>query len=822
MNALPQFLTRLPFLFLFFTVISCSKQEQELIDREAFNDDWKFDQKDTLDCFLSEFDDSSWRNLNLPHDWSIEGTYSEMHLSGNLGGYLPTGIGWYRKTFQWDTAWKNKQVFIRFDGVYMNSEVWINGQYLGKRPNGYVTFEYDLTPHLTKGNNVIAVKVDNSEQPNSRWYTGSGIYRNVWLLVHDRLAFNTDETFITTTDISEEQAKVNVSYGISNSYNQMKNAELLSYLIDQQGKKGLVNKTLFSVPATDSVQFSANFMVDHPKLWSPENPNLYKLESRLVLDGDTLSRQTETFGIRSIRFDSETGFWLNENNIKVRGVNNHHDAGPVGAAVPKDVLLRRLLIMKDMGANALRTSHNPFAPEFYDLCDSLGFLVMDEIFDEWIASWPWEKEKTDEGKVPYGYHKYYKEWHEKDLRDVIRRDRNHPSVFIWSVGNEIPDQCYASGPERLKQLMEIVKEEDSTRPVTAGCCFIHLANETGFASLLDVTGYNGGGGSVFYERDKAIYPDRKFIATEIPHTFQTRGVYKTKSYMRAPHQGIPVPDLTEEEVFPETSPYYSSSYDNSSVRLSARDSWRRTDGLAYVSGEFRWTGFDYLGESNMGWPARFFNFGILDLCGFPKDTYYFYKSQWTEELMVHVLPHWTWSGKEGISIPVWVYSNADSVELLLNDSSLGTKTMTGKMNLEWVVPYQAGKLEARAYKNGEVVSHTHHTAEASAKIELTSDKTALAANGNSVAHITVRVLDENGYFVPHADNLINFEVDGPAKIIGVENGDPLDHDPHKVNYRKAFNGMCLLMVQSTEDSGSITITASAEGLETTTLTIESK
>ncbi|MEL7001340.1 MAG: glycoside hydrolase family 2 TIM barrel-domain containing protein [Bacteroidota bacterium] len=801
--------------------MSCSKSERPSSEKVNFNHGWKFHQNDSLDYSDPGFNDISWRTLDLPHDWSIEGEYSENHSSGSLGGYLPTGIGWYRKTFQWTEISSTQQVFIRFDGVYMNSEVWVNGQYLGKRPNGYVTFEYDITSHLIEGDNVIAVKVDNSEQPNSRWYTGSGIYRNVWLLVKDLLTFNTNETFITTTVDSKEKAQVNVTYGLGNSYEESKNGKLLSYLVDGDNKL-LVDQSLFSIPPYDSFNIATTFTMDNPRLWSPENPALYHLESKIVVDGDTLDQQLQKFGARSIRFDSETGFWLNGENIKIRGVNNHHDAGPVGAAVPKDVLLRRLLLMKDMGANALRTSHNPFAPEFYDLCDSLGFLVMDEVFDEWVASWPWQKDKKDEGKVPYGYHKYYEDWHERDLRDVIRRDRNHPSVFMWSVGNEIPDQCYASGPERLKKLIKIVKEEDDTRPVTAGCCFIHLANETGFSSLLDVTGYNGGGGSIFYERDKAVYPDRKFVATEIPHTFQTRGVYKTQSYMRAPHQGIPIPNLTEEEVFNEASTYYSSSYDNSSVRLSARDSWKRTDSLSYVSGEFRWTGFDYLGESNLGWPARFFNFGILDLCGFPKDTYYFYKSQWTEELMVHVLPHWTWSGKEGVSIPVWVYSNADSVELFLNDSSLGTKSMAGKMNLEWIVPYQPGKLQAKAYRGGNMVSQTHHTAGPSAGIELTSDKVTLKANGTSVAHITVRILDDTGHFVPGANDSINFKVEGPAKIIGVENGDPLDHAPHKVNYRKAFNGMCLLMIQTTGESGPITILANRKGLKSTTITIASE
>jgi beta-galactosidase len=533
-----------------------------------------------------------------------------------------------------------------------------------------------------------------------------------------------------------------------------------------------------------------------------------------MADGKLLDVSRTSFGVRDIRFEVETGFWLNGENLKIKGVNNHHDGGPVGAAVPEDVLYRRLVLLKEMGCNAIRTAHNPAAPEFYDMCDRMDFLIMDEVFDEWIASWPWIKNVKNEGKVKHGYHKHFDKWWKRDLTDIILRDRNHPSIVLWSVGNEIPDQCYPAGLERLKPMMETVRTLDTTRPITCGCCFIHLANETGFASMLNVTGYNGGGGSVFYERDKEIYPDRKFIATEIPHSFQTRGAYKTQTEMRAPQEGFPVADLTDEEVFPEFSKFYSSSYDNSSVRISARDSWRRTAVLPYVSGEFRWTGYDYLGEAIKGWPARFWNFGIIDVCGFPKDHFYFYQSQWTDKPMVHVLPHWTWPGKEGKTIPVWTYSNADEVELFLNDQSLGAKSNLDQMNLSWDVPYSPGTLRAIARTDGKTVaSYEIQTASQAARIQMIADRKTMLADGNSCVHLEVNVLDKAGNLVPHADNLIRFEINGPATNIGLDNGDPLDLASTKINQRKAFHGKCLIILQSQQQAGTVTVKARADGLE---------
>ena len=452
---------------------------------------------------------------------------------------------------------------------------------------------------------------------------------------------------------------------------------------------------------------------------------------------------------------------------------------------------------------------------------------MDEAFDEWIESWPFGGVKKPEGKAKYGYHLHFNEWAEKDLAELIRRDRNHPSIILWSVGNEIPDACFELGAERLKRLMTVVKELDSTRPITAGITHMHLANESGFASLLDVTGYNGGGGSAFmYEKDHKTYPERKMLATEVPHSFQTRGIYRTKSWYRGqnPLGGIfKVPDLTEDEVFPDVSKFYSSSYDNAMVRIGAQDSWQRTRDLAFMAGEFRWTGFDYLGETMFGWPAKFWNFGIIDMCGFPKDTYYFYQSQWTEEPMVHILPHWNWEGKEGVEIPVVAYSNCESVELFLNEHSLGEKVMGDSVDLVWMVPYEAGVLKAVG-KNQDKVSCEKIivTAGAPAKIQLLADRKTIKADNQDVVHFEVNILDDRDNFVPKASNMINFSIEGEGVIIAVDNGDPLSELSFAEKFRPAFNGKCLVIVKSTGKSGSLMIKAESEGLSDKNIRIETK
>jgi len=793
-----------------------------------FDYNWKFLKGDFPDAAKKKFDDSKWMPIDVPHDWSILDTFSKSNPSGNSGGFASGGVGWYRKYFTLDKNNKSSNISIEFGGVYENSEVWINGQYLGKRPYGFISFNYDLTPFLdVSGINVISVRVDNSMQPSARWYTGCGIYAHVWLLVKDQLHIARHGVYAITPIVTRDSAVVKITTTVENNFSESKQFNLSTELYSEKNvlvARGATSATLLGKQSCVLVQ---HLTVLKPALWTPQKPTLYKLKT-IVNQKQFTSDELETkLGIRYFSFSAKTGFTLNGKAMKLQGVNNHSDLGALGVAQNDRVLERRLKILKDMGCNAIRTAHNPPCEELLEMCDRMGFMVMDEAFDEWLESFPFGGIKKPEGKVPYGYHLYFNEWADKDLTELVERDRNHASVILWSVGNEIPDAFFEIGNQRLKKLMDVVKKADSTRPITCGITHMNLANESGFASLLEVTGYNGGGGSAFmYEKDHETYPNRILLATEVPHSFQTRGVYRTISWQRDknPLGGImKVPNLTEEEIFKDVSKYYSSSYDNARVRINARDSWRRTRDFSYMCGEFRWTGFDYLGESLMGWPAKFWNYGIIDMCGFPKDTYYFYQSQWTKTPMVHILPHWNWKGMEGTTIPVMAYSNCESVELFLNGKSLGKKEMKDSMNLLWLVPYQPGTLVAKGIKAGKVLcSKEVVTAGIPEKIQLLADREIIKADKQNVVHIEVNIQDRINNFVPNASNRIHFKVEGDATIIAVDNGDPLNEESYGSKTRKAFNGKCLVILKSTGKAGKFTVFAESDGLTSAKLAIITK
>lgn len=809
------------------TFVGCNNKNLNTNKRQKikFDFDWQFSKGDFPEASNIVYDDSNWQTIDVPHDWSIVGPFLKENPTGNVGAYAPTGIGWYRKKFTLNKSDAELKVGIEFGGVYMNSEVWINGNYLGKRPFGYISFNYDLTPFLNfEGENVLSVKVDNSKEPSARWFTGSGIYRHVWLVKTDKMHVSRHGVYVTTSAVSKNVATVNVNTTIENELSDSKNFTLINELYD--AKNQLINQSESSIQlkGNEAQELLQNITVNNPELWSPKTPYLYTVKTKIKVDNEIVDEVVTNLGIRNFRFSVENGFTLNGENMKLKGVNNHSDLGALGAAINNKVLERRLKILKDMGCNAIRTAHNPPSATLLDLCDKMGFMVMDEAFDEWIESWPFGN-KVKEGKAKYGYHLYFDEWAEKDLTELIKRDRNHPSVILWSVGNEIPDACFETGTEQLKVLMDIVRKHDDTRPITCGITHMHLANESGFATALDITGYNGGGGSCFmYEKDHETYPERKFIATEVPHSFQTRGEYQSQSWYRGknPLGGImKVPDLADEEVFGEISKYYSSSYDNSMVRISARDSWRRTRDFSFMAGEFRWTGFDYLGESMFGWPAKLFNFGVIDMCGFPKDTYYFYQSQWTEEPMVHILPHWNWKGKEGVEIPVVAYSNCDRVELFLNDKSLGEKEMGDLMDLVWKVPYEPGTLIVKGIRDGKVVCEKIiKTASSPTKIELLVDDKTINADGEEVVHIEVNILDKDNNFVPKASNEIVFTVAGEGTILAVDNGDPKSEESFVGNTRTAFNGKCIIIIKATQKAGDIKINVQSEGLESAEVLIK--
>ncbi|NWF90621.1 MAG: DUF4982 domain-containing protein [Ignavibacteriaceae bacterium] len=776
---------------------------------ENFNKNWRFHLGDLKDANSVGFDDSQWRSLNLPHDWSIEGNFSPEHPAGIGGGALPGGIGWYRKTFSISESNKGKLVFIDFDGVYRNSEVWINGYYLGKRPYGYSSFRYELTPYLKYGNivNEISVKVDNSQQPNSRWYSGSGIYRNVWLITTEKIFVDHWGTFITTPEVNEQRAKILMSIKIRNKSENDKPLKVKTELFNFENKK--VAETISEVVATtkDLNELSQNLTIDNPELWSVDNPYLYKAVT-LIEDGKQLFDTYETtFGIRTFYFDVDKGFFLNDKPLKIKGVCNHHDLGFLGAAINTRALERQLEIMKEMGVNAIRTSHNPPAPELLDLCDKMGLMVMDEAFDMW------KMKKTD-----FDYSLDWDKWHKRDLEDMILRDRNHPSVFIWSIGNEIPEQWDESGIELTRELVSIVKNLDQTRPVTSNLNDPQPNNYLYKSGALDLVGFS------YHQNDfipfKKNFPNQKFIGSETTSALATRGHYDmpSDSIRRWPIRW----DLPLEVGNPDNT---CSSYDNCSAPWGSthEESWRIIKKYDYLSGLYIWTGFDYLGEPTPYlWPSRSSYFGIVDLAGFPKDAFYLYQSEWTNKPVLHVFPHWNWEA--GKTIDVWAYTNCDEVELFLNQKSLGAKRKTGDdLHLMWSVVYEPGLLKAVGYKDGKIILEKEvRTAGVPAKILLEPDRKTIKADGEDLSFITVKILDENGILVPYANNLVNFTATGAGKIIGVDNGLQTSMESFKANYRKAFNGLCLAVVQSEEKAGQIKITATAEGLESATLIINTK
>jgi len=819
-----QFVTSLFVVILSVLTINSSGSENEQLNqsvrtRSSIDSSWQFYLGDEPDAKRPDFQDNRWRTLNLPHDWSIEGEYSKDNPAGIAGGFLPTGTGWYRKNLKWNDNWNNKRLMIEFDGVYMNSEVWINGHSLGQRPYGYISFSYDITDYLTEENNVIAVRVDNSKSPSGRWYTGSGIYRHVWLTTVKKQHIPYSGIFIRSENVTEKQADLKISTEINNNDNRQQSLQLLTQLINSKGDVVAETQSQLNVNSQQTETIEQTLRVDKPKLWSIENPYLYSVRSTILNAGKIVDELNTTTGIRSIAFTVDQGFLLNGKSVILQGISMHHDAGPVGAAVPDDVLRRRLETLKSMGVNAIRTTHNPFAPEFYQMADEMGFVLMNEAFDGW-----WQ------AKAKYDYGLYFDKWWQQDLTDFIRRDRNHPSVIMWSVGNEVPRYT----PQQQKTLVEFAKQVDDTRPITQGRGY-----EGGY---LTIAGFNGHGEfknaiQTFHKEN----PDVPVIGTEMTHTIHTRGIYRSKTSYRVRDFPAPweihepqkkwqkikskvyeIPDLTEKEVFPGINGAYGSSFDNSVVRMPIRDEIKLARELPYMLGTFRWTAFDYLGES-FGWPARTANFGVIDLAGFPKGPYYLYQSQWTKTPMVHLDPHWTHPGKEGIEIPVVVYTNQDSAELFLNGDSLGKKNMGEDMQLVWLVPYQAGTLKVVANNSGkEIISKTIHTAGAPASSKIIADKLLVNANQKDVVHLEIDIVDAKGHFVPEASNRLNFEIDGPGKLIGVENGDILDLEPHKVSTRKAFMGKVLALIQATDKTGNIKVTVSGEGLKSQQIIIKAE
>jgi len=740
------------------------------------------------------FDGIMGGGMYMEGERKVEGPFESTCLGGSGAGFINAGTGWYRKEFKLPENNKGKRIFIEFDGVYMNSDVWINGQHLGNRPYGYSSFQYELTDNLKFGeeNNILAVKV-NVQQPCSRWYSGAGIYRHVRLMVADPVHIAHWGTYITTPEVSEDEATVRIETKIQNQSASAQQVALETEIVDDAGNKIASSSGVQKIKSDSTTVFEQLIKVPKPKLWSLESTHLYRVISKVKVNERAVDEYTTPFGIRTFEFTTDKGFFLNGQHVNINGICLHHDLGCLGAAVNIRAIERQLEIMKSMGCNAIRSSHNPPAPEFLDLCDRMGFLVMDEAFDEWIRS-----------KTMYGYGLFFDEWSERDVTDMIRRDRNHPSIILWSIGNEIPEQDNANAYEMSKRLTDICHKEDPARPVTSACNTPEAAVKSGFSKPLDVFGINYS--LPFYQTVKG---KAKLVGSETTSAVSTRGEYNL------------VMDGGMLKIKSEMENQCSSYNDT-----TAESTLKALKNAPWVAGQFLWTGFDYIGEpSPFSWPSVSSYFGVVDLCGFPKDRYYLYQSQWTDKPMVHILPHWNWQGFGGKEIPVWCYSNCESVELFLNGKSLGEKKFsdTRNLHLEWKVPYAPGTLKAVAKNNGRVVGTDEiQTAGAPAKIRLTPDRTEINADGEDLSYIKVEIVDQEGRVCPNADNLVKFKIEGDGIIAGVGNGNPISHEYFKASERKAFHGLCLVVVQSKGKKGEIRLSSESEGLQAAKVLIKVK
>ncbi|MFC7335945.1 glycoside hydrolase family 2 TIM barrel-domain containing protein [Haloferula chungangensis] len=768
-----------------------------LAERVLFDADWRFFEGNPKGAEEAGFSDAKWRKLDLPHDWSVEGKFSQKNPSSDRSGYLPTGIGWYRKSIDVPAEWKGKRVAIEFDGVFRNSTVWANGRKLGTRPYGWISFGYDISELANDAQSItFAVKVDNKLQQAARWYTGSGIYAHTWINVREPIHIPTSGVWIRS-----KGSTVSVDTEVKNTTETAADCMVRTTILDADGKAVASRRDSIAVKPGEVESVAQVIELSNPFRWSPESPYLYHAVSE-VLVGEKLQDRVETrFGVRDIEWKPGSGMWLNGENVKLRGVCQHQHAGALGAAVPEKIIRYRVQQMKDMGANSIRTAHNPHTPEFYDICDELGIIVMDEFVDGW----------NQKARHDYGAHDFVK-WWKRDLTDWIKRDRNHPSVFLWSVGNETHGDV-------VRELVARCHELDPTRPVTSG------ASGSEFMDILGVNGASEGKG--WFD---TLADDRVFIGTENTHTWQTRGYYRSQTWYRDGllPEAVSIPDLTEKEVFTydwadnskrtNRKQFYKSSYDNATVRSPARRMIAQIRDIPNNAGMYRWTGHDYLGEAGLAsgaWPFKLFSGGTCDLANFEKDLYFLYQSQWTSEPMVHILPHWTHPVmKSGTEIPVWVYSNCDEVELFLNGKSLGKQkpgTKWQEMQCQWMVGWSPGELMAVAYNDDvEVAKKLIRTADEPTKLDLSVDGEALSERGNDIVQVRATFLDAKDEFYPYGENRIFFHLGGPARIKALDNGKPNDVEPfYGTSDRTGFFGLARAYVESQDEGGEIALIAGA-------------
>jgi len=776
--------------------------------------------KKTPELAQNSYNDSSWRDVQLPHDWGIEGPF-RMDLAGNTGKLPWAGIGWYRKEFKLPNGSENRRWFIEMDGIMSNSLVWINGHFLGFRPYGYISFSYELTKHLNfNGENLIAIRA-RPEKESSRWYPGAGIYRDIRLVSTNSVRFKQWGLFISTPEINSKKAKIEIKTEIDGA-KQETNYSAKTIFRDSKGREVAKSESFKIINGNGVIRAS----IDNPILWNQENPYLYTAIISLYENEKLIDVRKERFGIRTIKWDADRGFLLNGKIVKLKGVCNHHDLGALGGAFYIDAARRQLDILKEMGFNSLRTSHNPPAPGMLDLCDEMGILVMDEAFDCWEKS-----------KRPNDYGKFFKKWHERDVKDFVRRDRNHPSIICWSAGNEIIDFWYGKPwAKTMARLHGFFKEEDPTRLVAIGCNFADKTLEKKFYNNIDLIGYNYQTG--FYNKARKSIPN-PIIATETSSCLSSRGEYL-----------FPVDDNKNGGMFN----FQMSSYDLYAPGWGCppEDEFRGQEANDFVAGEYVWTGFDYIGEPTPynndmtivlntqdpqkraeleaqlkkigeGTPSRSSYFGITDLCGFPKDRYYSYQAQWKKELpMAHLFPHWNWSGREGKITPVHCYTSGDKAELFLNGVSQGKQEKkSGQYRFRWNdVVYQPGEIKVTVWKDGKKwAEDSIKTTKAPSSIRLTTEKQT--TKNRTLIYLKAEIVDKDGLMVPNAMNRIHFTVEGSAELCAICNGDPTSFESFQGDNMKAFNGLCQLIIKRKKGkTGEIKVTAKSNGLTEDFVTIK--
>ncbi len=800
------------FLFCFTPFVSHSQERKVL----TLTDHWKFQKGKNDKAFEENFNDSKWENVTVPHDWAIkgpfdknidvqmvtiaqDGLYTPAPLTGRSGALPYVGEAWYRNTFSTSDFDESKKAILLFEGAMSEPKVYINGKKVGEWNYGYNYFYFDISEYLhSNSDNTIAVQLSNLGL-SSRWYPGAGLYRNVRVIIKNKNSIDQWGTFITTPLITDELAKVNIKVNVLGS-----NLTLHTKIIDNKGVEVADLKTDQQLGNS----FDVNIGIENPKLWDIESPNLYVAVSEIYKDGVLQDVDSTRFGIREIKYESEKGFSLNGKITKFKGVCLHHDLGPLGAAVSKAALRRQLVILKDMGANAIRSSHNMPSIEQLELCDEMGFLFLAESFDEWAVA-----------KVDNGYHRFFETDVEKDILNLVRATRNHPCIVMWSAGNEVPDQYGPAGAKRAKMIQDIFHREDPTRPVTVGMDQVTAVMESGFGALLDIPGLNYR--TQLYQEAYDKFPQGMILGSETASTVSSRGIYK----FPVKAGGNVIHDDRQCSSYDVEYCNWSNVPDDDAVLQDDHD---------WVIGEFVWTGFDYLGEPTpyyVEWPSRSSYFGIMDLAGLPKDRFYHYRSRWnTKEETLHILPHWNWEGKEGENVPVFVYTNYKSAELFLNGKSLGIQTKSNKTSMNryrlmWNdVVYEPGELKVVAL-NDDGTKASEKIIRTSGKpyqLKLEADRSQLKADGLDLSYVTVSVVDKDGNECPTATNQLKFEVKGKGDFKVVCNGDATSLEMFHLPTMKLFSGKLVVTVQSTKETGNMKLIVKGKGLKDAEIVLETK